>query len=114
MAVVAEGRAPGAAGDASAEVLYGLQQRTHHDVMTKHHDLRPFVDRVRQAQVCSLDELDPKSLSACDRRLHSTMTNYVYLARATPENERHKDIWNATVFGHSGTLLRRDQPAMVA
>jgi integrase len=88
----------------SAEVLYGLQQRTHHDVVTKHHDLRPFVDRVRQAQVCSLDELDPKSLSACDRRLHSTMTNYVYLARATPESERHKDIWNATVFGHSGTL----------
>nr|CTQ89091.1 possible transposase [Kibdelosporangium sp. MJ126-NF4] len=87
-----------------AEVLYGLQQRTHHDVVTKHHELRPFVDRVRQAQVGSLDELDPTVLSAIDRRLRTTMANYAYLACATPESERHKDIWNAAVFGHSGTL----------
>lgn len=87
-----------------AEVLYGLQQRTHHDVATKHHELRPFVDRLRLLQVDSLDELDPESLSRSDRRLHSTMANYAYLVCATPESERHKDVWNATVFGHSGTL----------
>ena len=87
-----------------AEVIYGLQQRTHHDTATKHHDLRPFVDRLRLAQVDSLEELDPKLLSRSDRRLHTTMTNYTYLVRATPESERHKDVWNATVFGHTGTL----------
>jgi integrase len=87
-----------------AEVLYGLQQRTHRDVVTKHHELRPFVDRVRRAQIGSLEELDPKLLSPCDRRLRTTMTTYVYLALATPESERHKDIWTAAVFGHSGTL----------
>ncbi|WP_199753908.1 site-specific integrase [Amycolatopsis sp. WAC 01375] len=88
-----------------AELLYGLQQRTKSGTKTSYRNFRPFVDRVRQAQVATLhDYVVPPTSSEVGGQLLTALLKHLYLVTATPETERHKDVWACEVFGHSGTV----------
>lgn len=104
-----------------AEVLYGLQARTEAGTRTWDHFLRPLCDRLRQMQTPTLEVLaDPEVFAALShvKSTHGVVrTMLMWLDRlgATPESERHKDVWDLKIFtGQTGTLdfTRISQPAL--
>ncbi|MFB7648058.1 tyrosine-type recombinase/integrase [Streptomyces sp. NPDC056084] len=87
------------------EFLYGVQQRNAEGIKQQDFSLRPLVDLVRAERITSLEQLDLDRLSVANQRRFAT--GYVrHIARlgSTPETERHKDIWDASVFGLSGVF----------
>lgn len=104
-----------------AEVLYGLQVRTEAGTRTWDHFLRPLCDRLRQMQTPTLEVLADPEVFATLSHVKSThgvvRTMLMWLDRlgATPESERHKDVWDLKIFtGQTGTLdfTRISQPAL--
>ena len=89
---------------AVAEVLYGVQQRTRSDIKTSYFYVRELCDLLRATGAASVAEL---TSAGTDRYLKALMAAFTKSARrleASPETERHKDVWDLFVFGHTGTL----------
>ncbi|MBV9024860.1 MAG: site-specific integrase [Streptomycetaceae bacterium] len=92
-----------------AQLIFGIQQRCTDGAMTPHSRLRNLTSWLRRQQVASLEEIDPAQAVAAgvDRLTRgplTTITTAVRRARLTPETEFPKDLWDLTVFGHSGTI----------
>ena len=104
-----------------AELLYGLQTRTQVGARTWDSYLRPFIDRLRQTQVPTVEAMsDPKVFSSlahakASQGVASTMLAWLGRLGATPESESRKDVWDLRIFtGHGGTLdfTRISQPSL--
>jgi integrase len=89
-----------------AEVLYGLQHRTSIGIKTQHSEVRPLCDLIRSKELGSVEELDLAGLSIPSRALRNAFTLSCRRLLLDPETERHKDVWDATVFGAKGGTLR--------
>lgn len=90
-----------------AEILYVLQVRTTKGIRTRDFWLRPLADRLRVLQKPSLQEamaMDETGLGAQVRSIVTAALTILRRLGATPETECRKDIWDLTVFGHSGSL----------
>ncbi|MFZ4302658.1 tyrosine-type recombinase/integrase [Streptomyces cinereoruber] len=86
------------------EVLYGLQQRVTEGVQLKDYMLRPLCDLVRARQLSSLTEIDLDTVTRMERGRAGGLIKHVLRARLSPETERVKDVWDASVFGLRGHL----------
>ncbi|MEV0110598.1 site-specific integrase [Nocardia sp. NPDC050799] len=86
------------------ELLLGLQLRSRTGSKTQLRIVRFFASKLRAQQVGSVSDLtgiaDDQNMIA----LWRSITGHLHRAASTPETERHKDIWDATVFGHRGTI----------
>jgi integrase len=89
---------------ATAEVIYGLQERTRRGAKTQHWQFRPFCDLLRRLEVSAVEDLPVDQLSPINRRLRNSIVTSLRRRRLTPETERHKDVWDLGAFGHGGTL----------
>jgi integrase len=89
-----------------AEVLYGLQQRTVKGIKTGHDHFRPLCDHVRGVEATALADVDISGLTKSTRALVKQFALFCGRLRLHPETERHKDVWDATVFGGKGGTLR--------
>lgn len=87
-----------------AEVLYGIQERARMGSKIEYFTVRNLCDKARVHAATSLDEIPTHALSREQAHLLSTFVMAVRRARATPETERHKDVWDLAVFGHGRTL----------
>lgn len=90
-----------------AEAPYALSSRVDNGYKLRPECLRPLYDRLRAHQVTRLGEVtDPEA--AGDSREQATMIRAAQLALArlntTPETERVKDVWDMSVFGHTGVI----------
>ncbi|MGW0664557.1 tyrosine-type recombinase/integrase [Streptodolium elevatio] len=92
----------------AAEFVYGLQQRSHNGVKTMFNVVRPIIDQARLQQATTLSEVSRESLKASVRPLRNELVRHCALLHATPETERHKDLWTLTVLGYGGTLRFTD------
>lgn len=109
---VVEGRAVVLRGLPSllqAQLLYGLQERSRGGSKTKLPAVRRLVERLRQAKVRSIFDVEPLRVPPRQRlpeldRFALDVRNAVTRAFATVETERHKDRWDLRAFGHRGTL----------
>lgn len=88
----------------AAELVYGLQQRCQENVKTKHNSVRPLITQALQQEARSLGDVLPDGLNQLVRGIRNNLVKHVDMLGLTPETERHKDCWNAAVFGHRGTL----------
>ncbi|MEV7500335.1 site-specific integrase [Streptomyces sp. NPDC093018] len=97
-----------------AEVLYGLQARTAKGTTTVPHNVRPVADLARAELVGSLLELDRAGRGKTALQVLTMFQKAVLRLGLTPETERHKDVWDLTAFGRTGTLDFRkiSQPAL--
>lgn len=87
-----------------AEVVYGLQERTKQGIKTTYTLVRPLCDISRRLQVSSLRDIPKGDLSKPYEGLRNGLGTSASQVGLNPETERHKDIWQAVAFGHSGTL----------
>ncbi|MFF1632023.1 hypothetical protein, partial [Streptomyces sp. NPDC058272] len=90
-----------------AELLYTLQIRTLKEVRTRDYYLRPLCDQLRAHQSASLDAFTAAHGASVGAQARSILAvGLLALKRLgrTPESERHGDVWDLAVFGHSGTL----------
>jgi hypothetical protein len=87
-----------------AEVLYGLQQRTRSDVKTSYLNLRPLCDMLRATGAASVTDSARVRATPHTKPLITTFTKSASRLEASPETERHKDVWDLVVFGHRGFL----------
>jgi integrase len=87
-----------------AEVLYGVQQRTRSDIKTSYRDLRPLCDLLRATSAASVADLTSVTGRRHVRTLVSAFAKSAGRLAASPEAERHKDVWDLFVFGHGGSL----------
>jgi integrase len=88
----------------TSEVLYGIQERARTGSKINYFNVRTLCDKARFHAAVSLDEIPTDVLSRDQAYLRSTFVTAVRRARSTPETERHKDVWDLAVFGHSRTL----------
>ncbi|WP_198539952.1 tyrosine-type recombinase/integrase [Streptomyces sp. CT34] len=86
-----------------AEVLVGLQERYRAGAITEMHRLRLLCNHARQQTITTLEDLVvvPRNIES----LRSTIVKAARLAASDPETERHKDIWNAAVFGQGNNTV---------
>ncbi|MFE4964352.1 hypothetical protein [Streptomyces sp. NPDC056660] len=94
----------GLPGRVVAEFLYGLQERIARGLLHKDYLLRNLSNNARAQQVTSLDELDLDVLTRTDRTQARGFLKYIRRFGLSPETERHKDVWDASVFGLGGTF----------
>ncbi|MFJ3176403.1 hypothetical protein ACIPJK_37350 [Streptomyces roseus] len=92
-----------------AELLHGMQTRTVDGVRTLQGTVRACSDRLRAHRVQSLETMPEERLAALDladlaRGLVTSSRTAARRLGATPESERHKDVWDLAVFGHRGRL----------
>jgi integrase len=87
-----------------AEILFGLQERIAQGLLHKDYLLRNLSTNARLQQVTSLDELDLDVLSRHDRTQVRGFLKHIRRFGLSPETERHKDVWDASVFGLGGTF----------
>jgi integrase len=93
-----------------AELLYGLQARTRSGAKTRYRYLGLLADALRRVQATALHELlDRTDLAGLVpnrdvRALLTTMATQTRRLGRTPEIERHNDVWDLAVFGHSRRL----------
>ncbi|WP_331759473.1 site-specific integrase [Streptomyces sp. NBC_01579] len=90
-----------------AELLYIVQVRTANGVKTRDFWLRPLGNRLRVLGTPSLEalpDLGEAGLSAQSRSMIRASLKFLRRLGASPETERLKDIWDLTVFGHTGSL----------
>jgi hypothetical protein len=91
----------------TAQVLYGLQQRTRSGAHTRIEVLRLVVEELRRSQADTVDALadsPPDGMGREKRTVLGALTRHARLAVADPEAERAKDVWELTVFGLRGRL----------
>ncbi|WP_329410652.1 site-specific integrase [Nocardia vinacea] len=87
-----------------AELLFGLQQRTADGSKTKVSFFRCLADHVRAQGIACLEEVAFDGLILEVSTLARQFVTAARRLRSDPESERHKDVWDTTVFGFSGTL----------
>ncbi|MDP4510365.1 tyrosine-type recombinase/integrase [Nonomuraea turcica] len=87
-----------------AQVLFGLQQRCRKGSKTLVTDLRRVCDYLRKQQVASIADLDIATMRRTAAATWKSMTRFVLLATKSPETERTKLVWDASVFGRRGNL----------
>ncbi|MFE3732109.1 hypothetical protein [Nocardia sp. NPDC059154] len=87
-----------------AELLLGLQLRSATGTKTPLRTLRFFTYRLRVRQVASIVDLDGIDHEQNVASLWRSLIGHLRRAASTPEDERRKDIWDATIFGHRGTI----------
>jgi integrase len=91
----------------TAQVLYGLQQRTRSGAHTRIEVLRTVVEELRRSQADTVDALadrPPEGMGKEKRTVLWALARHARLALADPESERVKDVWELVVFGLSGRL----------
>lgn len=93
-----------------AEVLYGIQERARMGSKIEYFTVRNLCDKARAHAATSLDEIPTHALSREQAHLLSTFVMAVRRARATPETERHKDVWDLAVFGRTLSFTGISQP----
>ncbi|HZD15676.1 MAG TPA: hypothetical protein VE196_11260, partial [Pseudonocardiaceae bacterium] len=89
------------------ELLVGLQARTDEGLKTKLTSMRALVANLRAQQVGGLDELDPQLITRIQHDVTALLRGLcrgVGRSLATPETERHHDVWDLAVFGLRGRL----------
>lgn len=89
-----------------AQVLVGLQQRCRVDgVITKEGELRSVCDDLRRAQVASIHDYQvAPNRSLGFAGLVRALATHARRMLATPASEVLGDLWDLSVFGHSGTV----------
>jgi integrase len=91
----------------TAQVLYGLQQRTRSGAHTRLQVLRLVVEDLRRSRAEAVDTAaeDPSSRMGREKRtLLGALARHAALAVGDPEAERAKDVWELAVFGLRGRL----------
>jgi len=91
----------------TAQVLYGLQQRTRSGAHTRIEVLRVVVEELRRSQADAVDALaerPPDKMGREKRTVLGALARHARLALADPEAERVKDVWELAVFGLRGRL----------
>jgi hypothetical protein len=87
-----------------AEIIYGLQQRSKEGILSRASAPRTFADLARSLQVSSVEEIPIELLTRFQRGLRKSIVTACRRVQTSPEQERGKDVWDAAVFGHTGTL----------
>ncbi|MBT2511801.1 hypothetical protein J7I98_39785 [Streptomyces sp. ISL-98] len=88
----------------AAEVLYGLQERVRGGTKIPPWHVRLVCEQALAERASTLADLDPAGLCKRGRRVLTAFTTAARRLGMTPESERHKDVWDATAFGLSGTI----------
>jgi hypothetical protein len=92
----------------TAQVLYGLQQRTRSGARTRLQVLRAVVHDLRRTRADSVIDAAAAGPSGRMRREKRTvlaaLARHAALAVSDPETERAKDVWELAVFGLRGWL----------
>ena len=89
----------------TAQVLYGLQQRTRSGAHTRVQMLRLVVEDLRHAQADSVHATAPTPGAGREKRtLLTALARHTALALSDPETEKAKDVWELAVFGLAGRL----------
>jgi integrase len=91
----------------TAQVLYGLQQRTRAGAHTRVQMVRMVVEDLRRARAATVDalaEASPGEVGREKRTVLGALARHARLALADPESERSKDVWELAVFGLGGRL----------
>jgi hypothetical protein len=91
----------------TAQVLYGLQQRTRSGAHTRIEVLRTVVEELRRSQADTVDALadrPPEGMGKEKRTVLWALARHARLALADPESECVKDVWELVVFGLGGRL----------
>ena len=89
----------------TAQVLYGLQQRTRSGAHTRVQMLRLVVEDLRHAQAGSVHTAALTPGTGREKRtLLTALARHAALALSDPETERGKDVWELAVFGLAGRL----------
>lgn len=86
-----------------AEVFVGLRGRCERGVSTSASPLRGVLDQAREHRVASLFDM-PAPTGRNAKKMWESALEAVECALTSPEQERHKDVWNLRVFGHPGYL----------
>ncbi len=94
----------------TAQVLYGLQQRTRSGAHTRVQMLRIVVEDLRHAQADSVHADSPGSVhprpaarkGAGEAHGATALARHAALALSDPETEKAKDVWELAVFGLRG------------
>ncbi|WP_406296425.1 hypothetical protein [Streptomyces sp. NBC_00624] len=89
------------------ECLYALSSRVDNGFKLRPECLRPLYDRLRAHQVTRFDEVtDPEAAGYSREQVMMIRAARLALARlnTTPETERVKDVWDMSVFGHTGVV----------
>ncbi|MGW4784975.1 tyrosine-type recombinase/integrase [Streptomyces sp. NPDC004230] len=88
-----------------AQLLFGLQHRSHKGARTEIGNFRALIDRtIRPSGARRLEDVpDPAANSDALILLNRTRA-YAIRASKTPEGEYAKDLWDLVAFGHRGTL----------
>jgi integrase len=89
----------------TAQVLYGLQQRTRSGAHTRVQMLRMVVEDLRHAQAGSVHATARRPGAEREMRtLLTALARHAALALSDPETEKAKDVWELAVFGLAGRL----------
>jgi integrase len=90
----------------TAQVLYGLQQRTRTGAQTRLHVLRAVVQDLRRARADTVHAaVDPSPGMRREKRtVLAALARHSALATADPETEKAKHVWELAVFGLPGRL----------
>jgi integrase len=91
----------------TAQVLYGLQQRTRTGAHTRIKMLRGVVEDLRRSQAATVElpaEATPGTVGREKRTVLNALARHARLALTDPESERVKDAWELAVFGLGGRL----------
>jgi hypothetical protein len=89
----------------TAQVLYGLQQRTRSGAHTRVQMLRMVVEDLRHAQADSVHATAPPPGAGREKRtMRTVLARHAALALSDPETEKAKDVWELAVFGLAGRL----------
>ena len=90
----------------TAQVLYGLQQRTRSGAHTRVQMLRMVVEDLRHAQADSVHATapTPPGTGREKRTVLTALARHAALALSDPETEKAKDVWELAVFGLAGRL----------
>ena len=91
----------------TAQVLYGLQQRTRTGAHTRIQMLRAVVEDLRRSQAATVElpaEAAPGTVGREKRTVLNALARHARLALTDPESERVKDAWELAVFGLGGRL----------
>ncbi|WP_219729320.1 tyrosine-type recombinase/integrase [Streptomyces noursei] len=87
-----------------AEILYGVQERVSEGLLHKDYILRKLPNIARAQQIASLTEFNLQALNVNTRSLTKSILKHLSRFGISPETERHKDVWDATAFGMTGTF----------
>ena len=87
-----------------AELLLGLQLRSATDATTRLVTLRYFIHKLRTQRCGSVLQVQGIDHDKNTYSLMRALTSQLRRALSSPQEERRHDVWDATVFGHTGTI----------